>query len=102
MSSRWRDAIVRCSVYLYFAGAMAILVSPGMAAALHYQQQKTFPATFLLITTTAIFGLLTLVSWDTFWRPINVRRWIVLCALASGGVFEFIFAPPFFGSGAGA
>lgn len=102
MSGHWNNAIVRSAIYLYFAAGMALLLSPGMAAAVHYQPAKRFPATFLLVSAVGIFGLVTLLSWNTFWLPVNARRWILLCAVSSLGILELIFAPPFFGSGGGA
>jgi hypothetical protein len=80
---------------------MALLVSDGMVSALRYQANKSFPAIFLLSVFVGIFGMLAFANWDTFGRPIERRKWILLCLLSSIGFVELLIAPIHYG-GAGA
>ena len=93
------DSVIRSAVYLYFAAGMALLLSDGTVSALRYQADKRFPALFLLVVLIGIFVLLVLGSWDTFRRPVSGRKWIILCALSSLGIIEFLFAPTRYGGG---
>ena len=99
MTGQWVNPLIRCSVYLYFAAGMALLVSGGMVSALRYQADKSFPATFLFVVFAGIFGLLAFASWDTFRRPISRRKWIFLCILSSVGILVLLFAPTSYGAG---
>lgn len=97
VTRQWVNPLIRCSVYLYFAAGMALLVSDGMVSALRYQADKRFPASFLLVVFGGIFGLLAFASWDTFGRPISRRKWVFLCILSSLGILELLFAPTRYG-----
>lgn len=101
MANTWAGPVIRCAVYLYFAGGMALLVSDGMVSALRYQADRRFPASFLLVVFVGIFGVLAFANWDAFRRPLSLRKWIVLCLVASFGIVELLFAPTQYG-GAGA
>jgi predicted membrane channel-forming protein YqfA (hemolysin III family) len=93
MTPQLVNPLIRCSVYLYFASGMAVLVSGGMVSILRYQADKKFAAVFLLVVAVGIFGLLALASWNEFRRPISGRKWIALCMLSSLGIVELLFAP---------
>ena len=97
MTRQWVNPLIRCMVYLYFAGGMALLVSGGMASAIRYEADKRAPATILLIVFGGIFFLLAFGSWETFGRPISSRKWILLCALSSLGLWLLLFAPTSYG-----
>ena len=86
------NSVIRTAVYLYFAAGTTLLVSDGMVSALRYQADKRFSASFLLTVFVAIFGILALANWDTFRRPINARKWMILCVLSSLGIIELLFA----------
>ena len=98
MTGRPFNSVIRTAVYLYFAAGMALLVSDGMVSAVRYQADKRFPASFLLVVFPGIFGLLALANWDTFRRPLNARKWIILCVLSSVGIIELLFAPTQYGA----
>jgi hypothetical protein len=100
MTNTWAHSVIRCAVYLYFAGGMALLNNGGMVSALRYQADKRFPASFLLVVSVGIFGVLAFANWDAFRRPLSLRKWIVLCLLASFGVVELLFAPTQYGGSA--
>ncbi|HET9782300.1 MAG TPA: hypothetical protein VFR33_11030 [Candidatus Dormibacteraeota bacterium] len=100
-SRRRLNSVIRAAVFVYFAAGMALLVSDGMVSALRYQADKRFPAAFLLVVFVCIIGLLGLANWDTFRRPINAKKWIILCVLSSVGIIELLFAPTQYG-GSGA
>ena len=101
MAGSWKRVVIRYAVYLYFAVGMALLLSGGsVVSALRYQADKRFPGSLLLFVSVGIFGLLAFSSWDTYQRPISRRKWILLCLLASVGIFELFFASPFVGGGA--
>jgi hypothetical protein len=97
MKRSWLYPVVRAAAYLYFAAGMALLASDSMVSAVRYQSDKRVPATFLFVVFTGIFGLLALASWDTFSRPINPRKWILLCLLSSLGIVELFIAPTQYG-----
>lgn len=93
------NPLIRCSVYLYFAAGMALLVSGGMASAIRYQADKRVPTTILLIVFGGIFVMLAFGNWYTFRRPISSRKWILLCLLSSLGLLLLLFAPTSYGGG---
>ena len=99
MTRQWVNPLIRCSVYLYFAAGLALLVSGGMASALRYEADKRVPATNLLIAFGIIFVMLAFGNWNTFRRPISSRKWILLCILSSLGLLLLAFAPTSYGSG---
>jgi H+/Cl- antiporter ClcA len=99
MTRPWLDSFIRTAVYLYFAVGMTLLVSDGMVSALRYQADKRFPASFLLAVFLGLVGLLVFSSWYRFRRPINARKWIILCVVSSLGIIEFLFAPTRYGGG---
>jgi hypothetical protein len=98
VTNRPLNTVIRAAVYLYFAAGMALLVSDGMVSAVRYQADKRTPASFLLVVFVGIFGLLGLANWDTFRRPINAKKWIILCVLSSVGIIELLFAPTQYGA----
>jgi hypothetical protein len=89
--------VVRLAVYVYFAAGTALLVSDGMVSALRYQASKSFPASFLAVVFIGIFGILAFANWERFGRPIDRRKWILLCLLSSSGFVELLFAPIHYG-----
>jgi drug/metabolite transporter (DMT)-like permease len=97
MTRQWVNPLIRCSVYLYFAAGMALLVSGGMASAIRYEADKRVAATNLLIAFGIIFVMLAFGNWKTFRRPISRRKWILLCILSSLGLWLLIFAPTSYG-----
>jgi hypothetical protein len=97
-SRRLLNSVIRAAVYMYFAAGLALLVSDGMVSGVRYQADKRFPASFLLVVFVGIFGLLGLANWDTFQRPINARKWIILCLLSSVGIVELLLAPTRYGA----
>jgi hypothetical protein len=100
MTRRSVNPATRCVVYMYFAAGLALLVSDGMVSALRYQADKRFPASFLLVVFLGILCVLAFANWDAFARPLSLRKWIVLCLVASLGMVELLFAPTQYG-GAG-
>lgn len=86
----WVNPLIRCVVYLYFAAGTTLLLGDGMVWALRQQQDKRFAAFLLLSLFGAIFGVLILISWNTFGRRLSPRRWIVLCLLSSVGILELL------------
>jgi drug/metabolite transporter (DMT)-like permease len=97
MARQWVNPLIRCSVYLYFAAGIALLVSGGMASAIRYLPDKRVPATILLIVFGGIFFFLAFGNWETFRRPISSRKWIFLCLLSSLGLLLLLFAPTSYG-----
>ena len=98
MTRQWVNPLIRCSVYLYFAAGMALLVSGGMASAIRYQADKRVPATILFIVFGGILFFLAFGNWETFRRPISSRKWILLCLLSSLGLLLLLFAPTSYGA----
>src|ERR671925_385630 len=97
MARRWFNPLVRCAVYLYFAAGVALLVGDGWVSILRYRADKALAAEFLVITAVGVFALLGFGNWAHFNKPLNRRKWILLCLLSSLGILELIIAPTSFG-----
>jgi hypothetical protein len=90
MTRGWMHPVIRYGVYIYFAAGMTLLLGDGMVWVVRQQANKAFAAFLLLSIFGGIFAVLALSSWDSFRRPLSVRRWILLCLLASIGIVELL------------
>jgi hypothetical protein len=82
---------------------MALLLGASAASIVRFapQEQKGFALVFLLVVAAGIFDMLALASWDDYARPLNVRKWTILCALASLGFVNVVLMTRIYAGGAG-
>ena len=80
-----RNRIIRFAVYLYFSAGMALLLGANAASIVRFAPEKGFALGYLVVLGAAIFAVLSLSSWDSHARTMDVRKWTILCAIASIG-----------------
>jgi hypothetical protein len=85
-------AVARSAIYLYFACGAALLIN-GLLFSIWMDyggSDKTFPAIFVIVAFVVIFAVLMARAREDFGRPLSLRKWTLLCLVASAGIAPLV------------